>query len=906
MASTGILRIMALIGCIGFMMNVLDAGPRQILVDTDLDIDDIFALLYLLKQNRSEFDLQAITINANGWSDAGHAINHLYDILFMMNRDDIPVGVGGEGGISPNGIIMPEVGGYLPIIDQGMSTEGGCRYRQAIPLGLRGRLDINTNYGLRKGFLPKGRRKYIPLKQASAQQVMKDAISSGPITVFLMGTHTNFALFLMTNPHLKRNVEHIYAMGGAIRSTCSNVSDHSQPAASANIGNLFPQDSNPYAEFNIFGDPFAAYEVLHSGIPVTLVPLDATRTIPIDKNFFQAFERRQDTYEAQYCFQSLKMVRDTWFSDDFHENYCMWDSFMVGVAISKMRNQQNLEVENAFAEMEYMNITVVTSNKPYGVSDGSNPFFDGLPVPKFRLRDNGVHSGHVQMGMRDPFCEAESKGTCQDGYTEEVTGPEAVRVLVATKAKPSQDAKSSLNKEFYESFLNVLNNPEQSGRFNITTQFPHYEEIVLKPDSDMRSTGKPVVFDMDMSAGDFLSLLYLLKVPREIIDLKGIIGSSTGWATAATVDIVYDVLHMMGRDDIPVGLGDAFAYEQTDPTFPAIGDCKYRKAIPQGSGGFLDADTLYGLSRDLPSSPRRYTAENSMRFGAPRNTDHPEFRQPLAVDVWKSVVKSLEPAAKITILSNGPLTNLASIIHLKNSSSVIQDIHVVGGHVGDGNERGNLFTVPSNKFAEFNMFLDPLAAKAVFTSGLNITLIPLSMQRRVSSFPIILNKLQFANRTPEASMAHHLLTTLWNLRQKHNRYHHMDLFLGEILGAVILASNISHLNRTFEFKPLKILADGDESKIGEIIIDEKQGIPVKILRSINEDAYYEHFAEVLGNERQSAVLGSYGELQRADTELQAGVTVAMREISNLLPLEFGLILFSLCLHMMVCIKTRQQ
>lgn len=133
-----------------------------------------------------------------------------------------------------------------------------------------------------------------------------------------------------------------------------------------------------------------------------------------------------------------------------------------------------------------------------------------------------------------------------------------------------------------------------------------------------------------------------------------------------------------------------------------------------------------------------------------------------------------------------------------------------------------------------------------------------------------------------------------------------DLFLGEILGAVTLASNISHLNRTFEFKPLKILADGDESKIGEIIIDEKQGIPVKILGSINEDAYYEHFAEVLGNERQSAVLGSYGELQRADTERQAGLTVVMREISNLLPLEFGLILFSLCLPMMVCIRTRQQ
>jgi hypothetical protein len=36
----------------------------------------------------------------------------------MMGRDDIAVGVGGEGGILPNGTILPNVGGYLPIIDQ--------------------------------------------------------------------------------------------------------------------------------------------------------------------------------------------------------------------------------------------------------------------------------------------------------------------------------------------------------------------------------------------------------------------------------------------------------------------------------------------------------------------------------------------------------------------------------------------------------------------------------------------------------------------------------------------------------------------------------------------------------------------------------------------------------------------
>jgi hypothetical protein len=62
--------------------------------------------------------LQAVTINVNAWSDAGHAVNHLYDILYMMDRDDILVGVGGDGGISDDGTIYPNVGGYLPLIDQ--------------------------------------------------------------------------------------------------------------------------------------------------------------------------------------------------------------------------------------------------------------------------------------------------------------------------------------------------------------------------------------------------------------------------------------------------------------------------------------------------------------------------------------------------------------------------------------------------------------------------------------------------------------------------------------------------------------------------------------------------------------------------------------------------------------------
>ncbi|PPD90634.1 hypothetical protein GOBAR_DD12424 [Gossypium barbadense] len=75
-----------------------EAEPRQILLDTDVDTDDFFALFFLLKLNRSEFHLEGITINTNAWTDAGHAVNQIYDILYMMDRDDILVGLGGEGG----------------------------------------------------------------------------------------------------------------------------------------------------------------------------------------------------------------------------------------------------------------------------------------------------------------------------------------------------------------------------------------------------------------------------------------------------------------------------------------------------------------------------------------------------------------------------------------------------------------------------------------------------------------------------------------------------------------------------------------------------------------------------------------------------------------------------------------
>lgn len=57
---------------------------------------------------------------------------------------------------------------------------------------------------------------------------------------------------------------------------------------------------------------------------------------------------------------------------------------------------------------------MITLNEPYGISDGSNAIFNGQNIPQFGLKKNGVHSGHVQIGIQDSFglCENET-GICK-------------------------------------------------------------------------------------------------------------------------------------------------------------------------------------------------------------------------------------------------------------------------------------------------------------------------------------------------------------------------------------------------------------------------------------------------------------------------------------------------------------
>ena len=108
----------------------------------------------------------------------------------------------------------------------------------------------------------------VPAAKLIAETVSK---SKQPVTIFISGSHTNLAEALRLEPGIAANIRDVYIMGGSV-----NIP--------GNIHSDWPEFDNKTAEWNIWVDPLAASEVFSSGLPLHLVPLDATRQVVWTRN----------------------------------------------------------------------------------------------------------------------------------------------------------------------------------------------------------------------------------------------------------------------------------------------------------------------------------------------------------------------------------------------------------------------------------------------------------------------------------------------------------------------------------------------------------------------------------------------------------------------------------------------
>jgi|SRR5688572_5804627 len=192
--------------------------PHRIIIDTDPGIDDALTFLFALAS--PEIKLEALT-TTQGNVTLEKATRNALSVLELARASEIPVAAGS----------------MFPLVQL-----------------LRASAHVHGESGLGNSNLPEPLTKPI---QGHAIDFLIEKVLAEPneISIFPIGPLTNIAMAIRKEPTFAKAVRELVIMGGAIQDG----------------GNM-----TPLAEFNIYVDPHAAHIIFHSGIPITLIPLDVT------------------------------------------------------------------------------------------------------------------------------------------------------------------------------------------------------------------------------------------------------------------------------------------------------------------------------------------------------------------------------------------------------------------------------------------------------------------------------------------------------------------------------------------------------------------------------------------------------------------------------------------------------
>jgi inosine-uridine nucleoside N-ribohydrolase len=185
----------------------------------------------------------------------------------------------------------------------------------------------------------------------------------------------------------------------------------------------------------------------------------------------------------------------------------------------------------------------------------------------------------------------------------------------------------------------------------------------------------PILLDCDPGHDDALALLLALASPE--VELRGVTTVAGNQTLEKTTANALRVLELVGRDDVEVAAGAAR---------PLVRE-PYVAAYVHGETG-LDGS-------DLPPARGTPVAQHAVDF--------------LAASV-----------GGITLVATGPLTNVALLL-ARHPEARPERIVLMGGAIAEGN------VTPA---AEFNVWADPEAAKRVFASGLDLTMVGLDVTHK--------------------------------------------------------------------------------------------------------------------------------------------------------------------------------
>jgi pyrimidine-specific ribonucleoside hydrolase len=236
-------------------------AQHPILIDTDAGTDDLMAIAFLA--SHSSIRIDAITV-VNGLAHPEAGAKNIISLLELASRKNVPVFAGRDAPLQGQAEFPAE---WRKISDD---LPGVTLPKASRP--------------------PEGKR-------AADYLIERLRDPANRVRILALGPLTNLAEALKREPSIADAIEELVIMGGALH-VPGNLGD----------GGAF-KTTNTTAEWNIFVDPLAARIVFRSGVPIRLIPLDATNKVLVDAAFLAKFRSSARSPLARVVAQVLESDR---------------------------------------------------------------------------------------------------------------------------------------------------------------------------------------------------------------------------------------------------------------------------------------------------------------------------------------------------------------------------------------------------------------------------------------------------------------------------------------------------------------------------------------------------------------------------------------------------------------------
>lgn len=330
----------------------------------------------------------------------------------------------------------------------------------------------------------------------------------------------------------------------------------------------------------------------------------------------------------------------------------------------------------------------------------------------------------------------------------------------------------------------------------------------------MGNLKKRVIIDSDMGWDDVLSILYLMKNP--LIEIIGLTITGCGETDLRWGTIIAKTLMELG------------AQSQAKVCVGTDTPLKYNHVFPKTFKD--DMNDIMGLIGSL-------------------NPD-------MTIDIddrsaWEFISDALNEATdSITILSLGGFTNIAKMLQLYPETRIdkIEGIYAMAGAVYvDGNvallnnakpewDQGPIYS--TNYAAEWNVFVDPIAAKIVFESSIPLTLVPLDACDYVILSPDYIDKI--TAKDPLATLVGNVFK-----KKTGSSSEGIPVPIFDPLATMIMAGGLEKYQSHSEYLDVDVDEDVYDNLCGNIFVVDKGKRKITIVQGVSQREFANNYAEII-------------------------------------------------------------